>query len=71
LFDNARATAWEKSTDSIADAGGGRGKPSVRRSSAPTDRAEKEENRANRAILVSLLQHFDAKRRQPLRIIAD
>ncbi|MBP2687537.1 MAG: hypothetical protein H6Q81_2442 [Deltaproteobacteria bacterium] len=56
LFDSARATAWEKSTDSIADAAGWCGKTGVRRSSAATDRAEREGHRASRFILVSLAQ---------------
>ena len=56
LFESALATAWRKSTASIADAAGGIGKTDVRRRSAAPNRAERKENRAGRAILVSLAQ---------------
>jgi hypothetical protein len=55
LFESALVTAWRKSTASIADAAGGTGKTDVRRSSDAPNRAEREENRAGRAIMLSSL----------------
>src|SRR5512141_1478614 len=60
LFESGRATAWWKSTASIADAAGGKAKTDAWRNRTATDRAEREENRAGRAILASFAQRFIA-----------
>src|SRR5512134_810256 len=53
LFESARATAWGKSTDSIADAAGGKRTTNVRRESASAGKAAKGQLRAGQAIFVS------------------
>jgi hypothetical protein len=60
FFESARATACWKSTASIADAVDGKAKTEVWRSRAAPNRAEREENRAGRAILTSFSQYFIA-----------